>query len=201
MTKEKFYELLANPEKHSHNTIEGLNELTNEYPFFQAAWFLYLNNLKITENKEYKSVLKMGALQVPDRKRLYNLLNKKITIFSEEKIFEQPKHNFFKNDLDDVETDEQSDSLIDKFLSSNTSTIRIKSETAEEYNHDSENDVFEQSNYEDDEIITETLAMIYFEQKKYDKAMAAFKKLSLKYPEKSIYFATRIAEIEQLKNI
>ena len=49
--------------------------------------------------------------------------------------------------------------------------------------------------------ITETLANIYLEQKKYDKALEAFKKLGLKYPEKNSYFATRIEEILKLKNI
>ena len=50
---------------------------------------------------------------------------------------------------------------------------------------------------ESDELITETLGNIYFQQKKYDKALDAFKKLSLKYPEKSVYFAARIEEIEK----
>ena len=44
------------------------------------------------------------------------------------------------------------------------------------------------------------VANIYYSQKKYDKALSAYKNLSLKYPEKSIYFASRIEEIEIVKN-
>ena len=50
------------------------------------------------------------------------------------------------------------------------------------------------------DLMTETLAQIYTEQKKFDKAIRAYKILSLKYPEKSIFFADRINEIEILKN-
>jgi len=57
--------------------------------------------------------------------------------------------------------------------------------------------VLKNSVAEPDEMVTETLAMIYFQQKKYDKALEAFQKLSLKYPEKSAYFASRIEEIEK----
>ncbi|MDO5655950.1 MAG: tetratricopeptide repeat protein [Flavobacteriaceae bacterium] len=49
-------------------------------------------------------------------------------------------------------------------------------------------------------LMTETLAKIYVEQKKYDKAIKAFSILRLKYPEKSGYFADRIREIKELKH-
>ena len=60
--------------------------------------------------------------------------------------------------------------------------------------------VAEKSVQENEEIITETLANIYLQQKNYKKALDAFEKLSLKYPEKSVYFASRIKEIEEIKN-
>lgn len=51
-----------------------------------------------------------------------------------------------------------------------------------------------------DDFITDTLAKIYINQKHFNKALLAYEKLSLKYPEKSIYFARQIEKIKDLKN-
>jgi len=48
------------------------------------------------------------------------------------------------------------------------------------------------------EIMTETLAKVYTHQKKYKKAVKAYKILSLKYPEKSGYFADQIRALQAL---
>jgi hypothetical protein len=50
------------------------------------------------------------------------------------------------------------------------------------------------------ELMTETLAKVYLEQKKYKKAIQAYKILSLKYPEKSSFFADRIKAVKKLQN-
>ena len=47
--------------------------------------------------------------------------------------------------------------------------------------------------------MTETLAKVYLEQKKYDSAIKAYHILSLKYPEKSGFFADRIKAIKILQ--
>ncbi|MGB6269888.1 MAG: hypothetical protein WBF67_12855 [Olleya sp.] len=48
-------------------------------------------------------------------------------------------------------------------------------------------------------LMTETLARIYVEQKNYKKAIQSYKILSLKYPEKSGFFADQIKAIEKLQ--
>lgn len=45
---------------------------------------------------------------------------------------------------------------------------------------------------------TETLALVFEKQGKYDKAVEVYKKLIVKYPEKSSTFATRIIELENI---
>ena len=56
-----------------------------------------------------------------------------------------------------------------------------------------------QANRQDNSLMTETLAKVYLEQKKYENAIQAYRILSLKYPEKSGFFADRIKAIKNLQ--
>ena len=49
---------------------------------------------------------------------------------------------------------------------------------------------------DDDEVVTEELAEIYLAQGLRDKSVAIYRKLSLRNPEKSIYFAELIGKLE-----
>ncbi|MDB4925724.1 hypothetical protein [Mucilaginibacter sp.] len=56
------------------------------------------------------------------------------------------------------------------------------------------------SSEDKDELVTETLARIYTEQMLYHKAILTYKKLMLKFPEKSLYFASQIEQLESKIN-
>lgn len=88
--------------------------------------------------------------------------------------------------------------LIDKFLSHGDDIIVPRPSAARADDADARR-MEEESVRENDDILTETLASIYLKQKQYAKAVNIFKKLSLKYPEKSSYFAARISDIENNK--
>ncbi len=53
--------------------------------------------------------------------------------------------------------------------------------------------------FDNKELMTETLAKVYLEQKKYKNAIQAYKILSLKYPEKSGFFADRIKAVKKIQ--
>ena len=53
--------------------------------------------------------------------------------------------------------------------------------------------------FNSEELMTETLAKVLVKQKKYKKAINAYKILSLKYPEKNVFFAEKIKEIKKLR--
>lgn len=56
------------------------------------------------------------------------------------------------------------------------------------------------SSEDQDEMVTETLARIYIDQMLYHKAINTYKKLMLKFPEKSRYFADQIEQLERKTN-
>ncbi|WP_309641954.1 tetratricopeptide repeat protein [Flavobacterium sp.] len=83
--------------------------------------------------------------------------------------------------------------LIDKFIENNPKIPPIKK--------DSEVPAifYEPSHADNSSLMTETLARVYLEQKKYQKAIQAYEILILKYPEKSSFFADRILDIKNLQ--
>jgi tetratricopeptide (TPR) repeat protein len=79
--------------------------------------------------------------------------------------------------------------LIDRFIENNPKIPPVKGEAKTP----------ELSQQDHTHLMTETLARVYLEQKKYQKAIQAYEILILKYPEKSSFFADRISEIKRLQ--
>ena len=60
-------------------------------------------------------------------------------------------------------------------------------------------DLSANNEFNKEELMTETLAKVYLQQKKFKKALYAYQILSLKYPEKNSFFADQIKKIKQLQ--
>ena len=82
--------------------------------------------------------------------------------------------------------------LIDKFISENPKISPKKPLTQK-------GNLAKAQMIQPESLMTETLARIYVEQKNYKKAIQSYKILSLKYPEKSSFFANQIKAVEQLQ--
>jgi tetratricopeptide (TPR) repeat protein len=81
--------------------------------------------------------------------------------------------------------------LIDKFIENNPKITPIAK--------DATIPVIDVISEDTSHLMTETLARVYLEQKKYSKAIQAYEILILKYPEKSSFFANRISDIKILQ--
>ncbi|HUH50836.1 MAG TPA: hypothetical protein VLZ11_01915 [Flavobacterium sp.] len=81
--------------------------------------------------------------------------------------------------------------LIDKFIEVNPKIIADKNTPI--------TPVVELQPIDNTSLMTETLAKVYLEQKKYQRAIDAYDILILKYPEKSVFFADRIENIKKLQ--
>ena len=86
--------------------------------------------------------------------------------------------------------------IIDSFLEKKPKIPNRKEEDDEDdFLNLASNNKFNKS-----ELMTETLAKIYVKQKKIKKALYAYKILSLKYPEKSSFFANQIKKLQKKQN-
>jgi tetratricopeptide (TPR) repeat protein len=82
------------------------------------------------------------------------------------------------------------ENILDKFIRENPSISRPKAEFYNPVN------VAKQSVEEDEDLVTETLANIYYKQGHYKKAIRTYEKLCLIYPHKMAYFASLIQKIK-----
>ncbi len=82
------------------------------------------------------------------------------------------------------------ENILDKFIKENPSISRPKAEFYNPVN------AAKTGAEEDDDLVTETLASIYYKQGYYKKAIRAYEKLCLIYPHKMAYFASLIQKIK-----
>jgi hypothetical protein len=201
MNSQEILKYLKNPALLSETTLPRVRELTLEYPWFQTGWILYAKNLEILKHEDYLSVLTHTALIVPDRKWLKNFmegtLKKGRNIQVSEEYQLEVSDNETRDDHSEVTVKSSKSRLIEDFLENGAT---FKTMTAEDSDQQPV-DLAAKAVAINDEIVTEKFANLLVRQKKVEEAINVFEKLSLKFPEKSIYFAARIEEVKILMNV
>ncbi len=76
MNKQQFYYWLHNPQLLTEETLKGLNEVVQEYPFFQSARMLLIKNLHNIEHIRFNGELKTCAAHIANRRQLFELVYK-----------------------------------------------------------------------------------------------------------------------------
>ena len=206
MKNHKIIEQINNPHKMNNKDIANLKAILAKYPYFQTAHLL-LAKAKLNINEDnYIEQIKKAAVYSINRQKLFELISLKK---------QKTKTNTNKNTSKIINSKNEAaysfsewlslsriskikrpanEKIIDDFIEKK---ISISRQTKKEFFN--ANDIAKESLIENIEIITPMLAKVYFRQGHYEKAIDAYKKLSLKYPKKNSLFANQIKLIEKLK--
>ncbi len=74
MNVDELYQLIENTSLLNRETLPKLKQLIKDYPYFHAARLLYLKNLAVLNDIHFSSELKKMAIYIPDRKKLFKLI-------------------------------------------------------------------------------------------------------------------------------
>lgn len=212
MNNDDFRRLVTGHHTFNDDDMAAADALLEAYPYLQALRAIRLKALlaagKITDGSETND-----AIYLPDRKRFYawamsdrprqqqstGQTNSR-TIDLIDSFLNMASQHTAADYTDDADNDHQSartgETQTRQTLPA-TDTIRhahtdSSASTGGDYSLDEENI--------DEACFTETLAKIYTKQGRYEKAIEIIRKLSLKYPKKSTYFASQIKTLEELIN-
>lgn len=175
-----------------------LVDLQRQFPASSFLNFFYLKVLRDNFNRDFERKKNKILLTLPNRKLFVNSLLK-YPLYDCVANFYTATIPTVKNEMPEVaeipvEETPTIDTLAEKF------TVNPPKIIFNVDQHDADANFAEESCKENDEIVTETLAIVYAQQGYTGKAEKILKKLSLQFPEKSVYFADLIKKLKNKEN-
>ncbi len=176
-----------------------LETIASKYPYCQPAQMMFAKSLSLDDPALYHKQVKLAMAAAPDKQWFKKYLSGEVPL-------PEPPPN--AREADNVKTDKgdeidrvnqpnktkstKEQEIIDRFLKKNP-RIEVNREAVPVEDRELEKDRLEHH----PDLASETLAKILEKQGKKAAAADVYKKLSLKFPEKSSYFAKKF---EQLQN-
>ena len=196
LDKKTFSQLLKNPREITLEESLSIKKITKQYPFFQTARIMELIGLKKHDYLSFNKALKNCAIYTTNRSVLYDMIEHQENNINSPKtesikiLFSEKTKNSFIDwlNISKPVSKNINESLISDFLKINPKISSNKTKSNENFAND-----FKLSKKE---YMTETLAKVYFKQKKYNEAIKAYEILCLKYPKKISLFADQIKSIK-----
>ena len=89
MKQTELIQLISTPHKSNYGDLEKLQDLKKQFPFFQSAHMLLTLVSKKFDSGIYQNTLRKTAISIPNRSRLYNLLNTAESVKEEVEVQKQ----------------------------------------------------------------------------------------------------------------
>ena len=179
-------------------TLEHINTLIQQYPYFQALHHLGWQIARDNTLAEEQSLLETCSLH--SKNRLHLILNpeseqEEISIAAQQNSNDEVRSfvEWLQEINETIPRHNEESRLIDKFIANAPKMMVSKSDENQE-------DLTQKQQFDEQTLMTETLAEVYFKQGKLVKAKNAYEILALKYPEKSGFFADQIRKITNVQN-